>query len=247
MNQCFTHDTFSIDSWFDKSAEKRLNECVEKSKTLLIEYGLIESFLFKWVKKEIKDSVEFEDEENRAVDEYQQKHKELAETNELKYKQMIYNHSLRVAITKFARQVWGGRINQLFLEKKSSLDKASCKLIVVREKDLAMEIYHRINSGEISFESAASEFSTLSSLPGGHIPFQSVQTIPYGIGSLLKKMTPGKLSLPMRFNEHFCIIKLNQYEQSQLDEKTEESLLLIQFDDWLNKLVKETILPQLRD
>ena len=63
-----------------------------------------------------------------------------------------------------------------------------------------MEIYHRINSNEITFESAASEFSTLSSLPGGHIPFQSVQTIPYGIGSILKKMTPGKLSLPMQFN-----------------------------------------------
>ena len=247
MDQCFKYDTFSIDSWFDANAEKRLDKCINKSKKLLIEYGLIESFLFKWVKKEIKDSIDLEEEERRALDEYQQKHKELAETNNVKYKQMIYNHSLRIAITKFARQVWGGRINQIFLEKKNLLDKASCKIIVVRDKDLAMEIYHRINSGETTFESAASEFTTISSLAGGHIPFQSIQTIPYGIGSILKKMTPGKLSLPMRFNDGFCIIKLNQYEQSQLDDKTEESLLLIQFEDWLNKLVKETILPQLRD
>jgi hypothetical protein len=147
---------------------------------------------------------------------------------------------LRVApaVKRWSRQQWGHRLESLYLQRKSHLDRASCRLLRLRDKDLAHELYHRIKASEASFEQLAFQFGEgPERAQGGLLPLQTLERMPFGLAPLLESLKPGNVSLPLRLNEGFCLVQLECYQPSQFDEVTEELLLSEQLSLWIDIVV----------
>lgn len=210
---------------------------------LLRQSCLIQSMLAYWVRWQVSLEVDWppEDEEdfiNLHLENWTKKNQRnnicLCE-DELRAKFRI-----EAAAARWSRKAWGHRLESYYLKRKSSLDRASCRILRLTDKNLAMEIYHRIKAGEISFEDAARQFGIGSeSLTGGLFPLQPLERIPFGLAPLLERLVPGQLSMPLRLNSGFCLVQLVALEPSKLDIQTEELLLEDLFQHWVKVVVSE--------
>ena len=100
----------------------------------------------------------------------------------------------------WARKQWKHRIASLFLERKDSLDKASCRLLRSNNKDLLMELYHRIKNGEQTFEELSMRFGEgPERINGGLIPEQSLEKLPLGLAKVIVNLKIGHLSIPLPY------------------------------------------------
>jgi len=142
------------------------------------------------------------------------------------------------AAARWSRQQWGHRLDSLYLESKSKLDMASCRLLRIKDKNLALELYHRIKADETTFENAARDFGQgPERLQGGLIPLQSLEQMPYGLAPLLARLKVGQLSMPLRLDPGYCLVQLERFKPSQLDEGAEERLLAEQLRLWIDSVV----------
>ena len=138
----------------------------------------------------------------------------------------------------WSRQQWGYRMESLYLQSKSRLDRASCRILRLKNKNLALELYHRIKSGETSFENAARDYGHGPERhQGGLLPMQSFEQIPFGLASLLERLEVGRLSMPLRLGPGFCLVRLESYEPSQLDARVENLLMAEQLRLWIDSVV----------
>ena len=125
------------------------------------------------------------------------------------------------------------------MQKKSDIDRASCRLIRISDKDLATELYHRIKAKETSFEDVARKYGEgTERLQGGLIPMQAMSSMPYGLAPLLERLKPSEVSTPLRLGQGFCMVELLKLTPSKLDESTADMLLREQFKLWVNSVVE---------
>jgi len=147
---------------------------------------------------------------------------------------------LRVApaLARWSRQQWGHRVESLYLKRKALLDRASCRLLRLSDKNLALELYHRIKAGETSFERAARDFGQgPESQVGGLIPLQPLENMPYGLAPLMTRLEKGRLSMPLRLASGFCLVQLESFQPAQLNAETEDLLLAEQLRVWIEAVV----------
>jgi len=144
------------------------------------------------------------------------------------------------AVSIWSREQWGQTLPSLYLEYKSQLDRVSFRMLRLTDKNLALELYHRIKASEIKFDEAARQYGEgkEEQYSGGLFPLQSLSKVPYGLAPLLERITPGQLSMPLRLGRSFCIIQLLIYQHSQMDEGTEEILLAEQLRRWIDAVVE---------
>ena len=142
------------------------------------------------------------------------------------------------AVQLWSRQQWGHRLETLYLQSKSKLDRASCRLLRLSNKNLAQELYHRVKAGEASFEAVARQFGEgPERTQGGLMPIMPLGEMPFGLAPLLERLEPGKLSNPLRLNQGFCLVQLEIFKPSKLDPPTEELLLAEQLRLWIDSVV----------
>ena len=133
------------------------------------------------------------------------------------------------------REHWADNVDSLFLNSKSYLTRASCRIIRIKNKSLASELYHRIKAKETSFDEAARNFGEGPERnQGGFIPLQPLGSIPFGLAPVLEHLKQGEIMQPIRLGKVFCLVELVEYHNSQLDEATEEMLLAEQFRLWID-------------
>ena len=152
---------------------------------------------------------------------------------------------LRVApaVQIWSRQQWGHRLESLYLQSKSMLDRASCRLLRLSNKNLAQELYHRIKAGESSFEALARQFGEgPERTQGGLIPIMPLGEMPFGLAPLLERLEPGRLSNPLRLNQGFCLVQLESFKSTVLDDATEELLLSEQLRLWIDSVVDRLVI-----
>lgn len=150
------------------------------------------------------------------------------------------------AALRWCHAQWGHRLESLYLQRKSGLDRASCRLLRLTDKNLAMELYHRIKAGETSFEHAALEYGEgPERFQGGLLPLQPLDAMPFGLAPLLVRLDLGQLSMPLRLNQGFCLVQLVKRQLSQLDAATGDALLLEQLALWVDSVV-ELLVTDLR-
>ena len=138
----------------------------------------------------------------------------------------------------WSRQQWGHTLESLYLQSKSMLDRASCRLLRLGNKNLAQELYHRVKAGETSFVAIARQFGEgPERTQGGLIPLMPLGEMPFGLAPLLERLEPGKLSNPLRLHKAFCLVQLEIYKPSKLDPPTEELLLSEQLRLWIDSVV----------
>lgn len=228
-------------TWLTEERLEGLKRQTTSARHILTQAGLWRATLSYWVREQASLEACWESEdEQRKLDELEEKWRSRTPADLQKLDPDTLRAKLRVtpASSRWSREQWGHRLDSLYLQSKSQLDKASCRLIRLRSKPLTNEIYHRIKAGETSFEMAAREFGEgPERKQDGLIPIQPLGSMPFGLAPVLEHLKAGQISQPMRIGKAFCLVKLIELRISRLDEATSEALLGEQLRLWIDSVV----------
>ena len=228
-------------AWLTKERLDELSDLTLSARPLLLQAGLWRATLGYWVREQASLEAYWDpQDEEQALDKLEEKWRAKTTTDGLNLDPEVLRAKLRVgpASAKWSRQQWGHRLDSLFLQAKSQLDRASCRVIRLSSKPLATELYHRIKAKETSFEIAAREFGEGPERnQNGLIPLQPLGSIPFGLAPVLERLKPGQLSQPLRLGKGVCLVELVELGLSQLDEATGQALLDEQLRLWIDSVV----------
>ena len=153
--------------------------------------------------------------------------------------ELHYQITLPLKVLQFAKQNFQNEIESYFLERKDFLDEYTFNIIRLKNKDLASELYFRIDSEESDFIKLSEEYSFYSELyPKGLFGPKNLQGINSIIVNKLIISSPGELIQPFQIDDWWLIIKLLEKKEAKLDESTVNMLLIEIFNKFINNLVK---------
>ncbi len=228
-------------TWLSEERLEELTQLTTSARRLLVQAGMWRATLGYWVREQASlEACWNEQDEKQKLNELENQWRAKTPPELQNLDPEILRAKLRVAPAAacWSREQWGHRLDSLFLQSKSKLDRASCRIIRLSNKPLSTELYYRIKAGETSFETAAREFGEgAEHLQDGLIPMQPLRTMPFGLAAVLEHLKPGQISQPMRIGKGFCLVKLINMQISQLDEATSEALLSEQLRLWIDSVV----------
>ena len=152
--------------------------------------------------------------------------------------ELHYQITLPLKIFIFANKKFQKELKMYFLERKDFLDEYTFNIIRVKNKELAFELYFRIDSEESDFINLSERYSYYSDLyPKGLFGPKNLQGINPIITEKLIIASPGELIQPFQVDEWWIILKLIKKENAKLDKKTSKMLLIEIFNNFINNLV----------
>ena len=235
------------DSWLNGERENKLKKIFYNCKDLLICSGQLNASLHYWLRNEIAIEAssnpeiwtksEFELELNQELEKYKASaiSYPLASLSEdiVKQKLMVRSGGMRWAYFQ-----WKHRLDEMFLQNKRSLDRASCRLIRLQDKNIAQEIYHRILANEDSMSNLALKYGkSPENIRGGLIPLASLSELPFGLDKLLPRLKIGEVTPPQRLGDCVALVELLEMQPSVFDDETERRLLKLELNRWLGMMV----------
>ena len=153
-----------------------------------------------------------------------------------------YQITLPLKILKFGSQHFREELKSYFLERKDFLDEYTFNIIRVKNKDIAYELYFRLDSDESDFTSLSESFSYYSELyPKGLFGPKNLQGMNPIIINRLIIASPGELIQPFQVDEWWIILKLLNKKKAKLDKPTTKMLIQEIFNKFVNKLVNNFI------
>ena len=166
----------------------------------------------------------------------------LLKAKKLTQEELHYQITLPSKIYKFAEDNLKNELNEYFLKKKKFLDEYTFNIIRVKKSDLAHELYFQIDSGESDFLKLSKRYSFYSPLyPEGVFGPRNLNGFNPIIINKLLSSTIGNLIMPFQVDEWWLIIKLLEKKQAKLDKKTTKMLLIEIFNNYVEKLTKNSI------
>lgn len=143
-------------------------------------------------------------------------------------------------LEKFKAANWGHRIESYFLTRKSSFDRVTYSLIRTKDKELAQELFFRIQEGEQSFAELARQYSRGPEADAGGLlgPVPLTQPHP-AISKCLSISQPGQLWSPRPVAEWFVIIRLEEIFPAKLNDLMRRRLLDELFETWLQEHIHQ--------
>lgn len=228
-------------AWLTEERLEQLMQLLTSARRLLLQSGLWRATLSYWVREQVSlEACWDSQDEQQQLEELERQWRAQTPSWRQSLDPDVLRAKLRVApaAARWSRQQWGHRLDSLFLQSKSQLDRASCRLIRLSSKPLATELYHRIKAGETSFDAAARDFGEGPERhQGGLIAMQPLGSMPYGLSPVLEHLKPGQISQPMRLGKGFCLVELIEFQISQLNESTSDALLAEQLRLWIDSVV----------
>jgi parvulin-like peptidyl-prolyl isomerase len=231
--------------WCSPERLERLKRELGASASLLTVAGLLPRVVEYWVRRELAEEMArlpaWPAEEREAeLDELEQawhaKHDGAARG--LSPVQLRQKLLVAPGCSRWARMQWQQRLETLYLERKAQLDRASCRLLRVADKYLALELYHRIRAGESSFEKLALDYGEgPERLQGGLLALQPLAKLPLGLAPVLQQLQPGELTPPQRLGEGFALVQLEAFVPAPLDTAAENALLSQELNAWMRQLL----------
>ena len=119
------------------------------------------------------------------------------------------------------------KISSYYLERKPFLDQVNYSILRVKNKNLAKELFLRINEGESTFDEIASNFSE----GAERNTFGQIGPVPISqphpkLAKLLQISKPGQIWSPKELEGWWIIVRLNEIINVELDEKIALKLAL---------------------
>jgi parvulin-like peptidyl-prolyl isomerase len=143
-------------------------------------------------------------------------------------------------IEKFKQASWGHQLESHFLKRKVQLDRAIYSLIRVQDKDMAGELYFRLQEREQTFAELAYEYSqSPESQTGGVTGPVELGTLHPNLAKLLSISQLGQLWPPKPLGEWWVIVRLEKLIPAQLSESTRKRLLQELFEAWLQEQMNQ--------
>jgi parvulin-like peptidyl-prolyl isomerase len=148
-------------------------------------------------------------------------------------------------ICKFKKANFSNKVDSYFLKIKANYDRVIYSLIRTKDKELASEIYFRIQGSEQSFAELAREYSQgLEADTGGIIgPVTLAQTHP-NLAKILTVSKPGQLWTPNSIEGYFVVVRLEKLLPARIDDIMRRKLLDELFDLWVNEQVRNQVSTQ---
>ena len=154
--------------------------------------------------------------------------------------ELNYQITLPLKVLKFAEQNFQNEIESYFLERKDFLDEYTFNIIRLKNKDLAYELYFRIDSEESDFIKLSEIYSYYSELyPKGLFGPKNLQGINPLIVNKLIIASPNELIEPFQVDEWWIILKLINKKKAKLDNPTSNMLFIEIFNKFINNLVEK--------
>lgn len=141
-----------------------------------------------------------------------------------------------IKLDKFKQEQWGHQLESYFLERKLAFEKAIFSLIRVKSAGMAIELYHRLQEGENSFAELAKLYSLGEEAnKNGLVGLVKLIDLHHVLAQMLHRSPPGQLLPPRQIEDHWVIVRLEQYFPARLDQAMRERLLNELCDRWLEK------------
>jgi parvulin-like peptidyl-prolyl isomerase len=225
------------EEWLTPERLRLLDEQLGPARSSLAIAGLLPKAVERWLRQQLAADAPWSADERLAAIETRRE-AWLASHNPLAQGLLDEEVTTKLAVAPgclcWAEALWGHRVETLFLERKEQLDRASCRLLRVADKGLALELYHRIKAGEESFAALAFRYGEgPEQQQGGLIPLQPLAAMPMGLGGVLTKLEPGELLPPTRLGEQVALVQLETFQPASLDASSRQLLLGSELNRWL--------------
>ena len=151
----------------------------------------------------------------------------------------IYN-SLK--LEQFKEKRFGNKVEKLFLDKKSDLDRVTYSLIRAKSREKIFELNLRLKEGEATFPELSSEFSegvenVLHGLIG---PMELGKVNPF-IAERLKASTSGQLWPPFEYEGWWVILRHERLIPASLNNNMRLRLINEMYELWITNKIKNAL------
>ena len=151
----------------------------------------------------------------------------------------IYNS---VKLEKFKEDKFSQYVEEIFLKRKSSLDRVTYSIIRVKSKEKIVELHLRLKEEEATFPDLSAEFSegienVLHGLVG---PLELGRVNPY-IAERLKASKPGKLWPPFEIDGWWVILRHERLIPATLNDTMRQRLINEMYESWIMDKIKNAL------
>jgi len=142
----------------------------------------------------------------------------------------------------FSEKQFKNEIEKYFLKRKENLDKYIFNIIRLKNKDLAHELFFRLEEGESNFNFLAKKYAIYSDLyPEGIYGPVTIKGFHPTIKEKLIGSSEGDLLQPFQADDWWIIIKLIEKKEAKLNHETRKILMSEMFDIFVDKITKEIL------
>ena len=150
-----------INTWLTGKPVDELIEQLLPLNSLLFETATIKPIVEQWIRNEIVKISTIDEKQSTKVklliEDWYSKLAEKGATDPMPNLHRSNKIESNFVCLEWARSQWFNKIESIYLQNNQS-DIFQCSIIRVKSKNLALEIYHRIKAGELSFTSASAQF-----------------------------------------------------------------------------------------
>ncbi|MGL5795255.1 MAG: peptidylprolyl isomerase [Waterburya sp.] len=155
--------------------------------------------------------------------------------------QFVELASRNLKIEKFKQAKWDNQeVRAYFFRHKQRLDQVVYSVIRLREKEIAQELYFRIQAREQSFSELAKQYSDgAEAQTGGLIGPVGIDSLPTPLARRLFAGQSGQLFMPFRWEKWFIISRIEQIIPARLDQQMYQRLRNEFYSHWLQEQLQQ--------
>ena len=145
-------------------------------------------------------------------------------------------------LEQFKQANFGPRLEPLFLERKSNLDRVIYSMIRVRERAKVFELHLRLEEEEATFADLASKYSEgPEQQSNGLIGPMELGRINPLLGERLRISTPGQLWPPFEGEGWWVLLRHERHLPAKLDQPMQQRLLNEMYETWMREQVSAAL------
>ena len=123
-----------------------------------------------------------------------------------------------------------------FLERKSELDIVIYSLLRHNDPHVIHELFLRISEEESEFGEIATQYSQgVENKKRGIVGPVTIERAHPQLAELLKNSPPGKVQPPIKVNDSYLVVRVESFDQAQLDDFMREKIKEELFKAWALK------------
>ena len=241
------------DSWINIEGELI---SLKNTPQLLRDLGLIPVFLRRYLERKYTKDIKVTKEEQIQFQKRFLARENINDNDSLKTwlsmkgvseSEMNNNLYKSLLIDKFKENNFGSKLEELFLKRKTFLDRFTYSLIRVRTRNKAAELFLRLQEEESTFNELASSYSEgVEQILNGLIGPMELGKINPVIANKLLTSSPGQLWPPFEIEGWWVIIRLERTIPSTLNDQMKERLLNDMYEEWMRLKITK-VLNDLKD
>ena len=154
--------------------------------------------------------------------------------------QLEFITTRKLRIEKFKQATWRHKLESYFLKRKGQLDRAIYSLIRTKNRDLAHELYFRLQEGEQTFAELAKQYSQgAEAHSAGIVGPVELGSLHHQLARLLTISQLGQLWSPIPLGEWLVVVRLEKLIPARLDEAMQQRIIQELFEAWLQEQLQQ--------